>query len=98
MWFDKNKYPSASRRRPTINPEKLPTNIDEQDKTGTAASIMADPDFPDPDFPDLNFPFLTQALHRHFVDTNGRDDFDCDVLWYCFYFLVDCDDKDFINF
>ena len=36
-------------------PEKLPTNIDEEDKTGTAASIMADPDFPDPDFPDLNF-------------------------------------------
>ena len=42
---------------------------------------MADPDFPDPDFPDLNFPFLTQALHRHCVDTNGRDDFDCDADW-----------------
>ena len=24
--------------------------------------------------------------------------FDCEVLWCCFYFLVDCDDKDFINF
>ena len=47
---------------------------------------MADPDFPDPGFPDLNFPFLTQALHRHCVDTNGRDDFDCDADWNTSYF------------
>ena len=47
---------------------------------------MAVPDFPDPDFPNLNFPFLTQALHRHCVDTNGRDDFDCDADWKASYF------------
>ena len=47
---------------------------------------MSDSDFPDPDFPDLNFPFLTQALHRYCVDTNGRDDFDCDADWKTSYF------------
>ena len=47
---------------------------------------MSDSDFPDPDFPDPDYPFYTPALHRHCVDTNGRDDFDCDADWKASYF------------
>ena len=62
-----NVYWKRCCRKFCLSPcEKLPSIIDEEDET--AASEIADP----------VFPFLTPSLQRQCVDTNGRDDFDCD--------------------